>query len=351
MPMNLSALLKKREARVIIIDLLMIFILIINLNLIVFDWIFSYLMVQDVLEKYLPSFFYYYYENVHKDFLRVDLYFVTIFVIELLIRWAFAVKEKRYHRWFFYPFIHWYDVLGCIPIGQFRFLRILRVISIILRLQKLEIIDITKTYLFDSVAKYMNILVEEVSDRVVVNVLENIQEEIRSGTPVSERVITEVIMPQKTLLVEWLSQRLQSVSSDAHLKYKENIQQYVEKRIAEAVENNREIKDIAMIPILGSMIARNVEKAISDIVFSVVNGIIQDLASTHNRAIVSDLTDLTLESILVQGNDETASRMMREMVLQSLEIVKDQVKVKKWKVKDERENEARIKSRFKEALE
>jgi hypothetical protein len=349
--MNLSNLLKKREARIIIVDLLMIIILIINLNLIVFDWIFSYLTVQNLLEKYLPSFFYYYYENVHTDFLRVDLYFVTIFVVELLIRWGFAVKEKRYHRWFFYPFVHWYDVLGCIPVGQFRFLRILRVISIILRLQKLEIIDLTKTYLFDRIAKYMNILVEEVSDRVVVNVLENIQDEIREGTPVSDRVIMEVIMPQKTLLVEWLSQRLQTVSSDAHQKYNEDIQRYVEKRIADAVKNNREIKDIGMIPVFGSMISRNLENAISDIVYSVVNGIVQDLASTHNRAIVSDLTDLTLESILVRGNDETVSHMVKEMALQSIEIVKDQVKVKKWKVKDEREKEARIKNRFKEAME
>jgi hypothetical protein len=276
---------------------------------------------------------------------------VTVFVVELLIRWGIAIKEKRYQRWFFYPFVHWYDVLGCIPVGEFRFLRILRVISIMLRLQKLEIIDLTKTYLFDRIAKYMNILVEEVSDRVVVNVLENIQDEIHEGTPVSDRVITEVIMPQKTLLVEWLSQRLQTVSSDAHRTYKEDIQQYVEKRIADAVNNNKEIKDIGIIPVFGSMISRNLERAISDIVFSVVNGIIQDLASTHNREIVSDLTDLTLETILVQGNDEKANLMVKEMVLQSIEIVKDQVKVKKWKVKDEREKEERIKNRLKEAIE
>jgi hypothetical protein len=349
--MKLSNLLKKREARVIIVDLLMIIILIINLNLIVFDWIFSYPMVQNLLEKYLPSFFYFYYENIHKDFLRVDLYFVTVFVIELLIRWAIAIKAKQYQRWFFYPFIHWYDVLGCIPVGEFRFLRILRVISILIRLQKLEIIDLTKTYLFERFAKYMNILVEEVSDRVVVNVLENIQDEIREGTPVSDRVITEVIMPQKALLVEWLSQRLQAVSSDAHQTYKDDIEEYVEKRIAEAVNNNKEIKDIGMIPVLGSMISRNLERAISDIVFSVVNGIIQDLGSSNNREIVSDLTDLTLESILVQGNDEKAGEMVKEMVLQSIEIVKDQVKVKKWKVRDEQEREARIKDRFKEAIE
>lgn len=349
--MNFSALLKKREARVIIIDLLMIFIVIINLNLIVFDWIFAYPAVQDLLHKFLPTFYHYYYTHIHLNFMTIDLYFVTIYLVELAIRWIFAIKDRLYHRWFFYPFIHWYDVLGCIPVGEFRFLRILRVVSILFRLQKLEIIDMTKSYLFKSAAKYMNILVEEVSDRVVVNVLENIQDEIREGTPVSERVITEVIMPQKTHLVEWLSNRLQMVSADAHQAYKDDIKIYVEKRIAEAVEHNKEIKDIGLIPIVGGMISKNLERAIGDIVFSVVNGIIQDLASAGNKGIVEDLTDLTLDTLLEQGKDDNVNNMVKEMVLQSIEIVKDQVKVKKWKEKDVQEQEERIKSRFREALE
>lgn len=349
--MNLSILLKRREARVIIIDLLMIFIVIINLSLIVFDWVFAYPAVQDLLHKFLPAFYQYYYTHIHLNFMTIDMYFVTIYLVELIARWIFAIKDKLYHRWFFYPFINWYDVLGCIPVGEFRFLRILRVVTILLRLQKLEIIDISKSYLFKSAAKYMNILVEEVSDRVVVNVLDNIQDEIRAGTPGSERVITEVIMPQKTHLVEWLSNRLQIVSENAHEAYKDDIKFYVEKRIADAVEHNKEIREIGFIPIVGSMISRNIERAIGDIVFSVVNGIIQDLASANNKGVVEHLTDLTLDTLLAHSEDDRINEMVREMVLQSIEIVKDQVKVKKWKVKDIEEREEKIKSRLKEAFE
>lgn len=60
--------------------------------------------------------------------------FVSIFIAELLIRWMVTIHQKTYHKWFFYPVIHWFDVLGCIPVGSFRWLRLLRVFSILYRL-------------------------------------------------------------------------------------------------------------------------------------------------------------------------------------------------------------------------
>ncbi len=89
-----------------------------------------------------------------------------------MIRWAVAIARGTYHRWFFYPFVHWYDLLGCIPVGSFRWLRILRVVSLMFRLQKMGVVDFRDTYIGRSVIKYYRILVEEVSDRVVINVLE-----------------------------------------------------------------------------------------------------------------------------------------------------------------------------------
>ena len=52
-----------------------------------------------------------------------------------------AIRKQTYPRWYFYPFLHWYDLLGCIPIGSFRMLRLLRLISLTIRLQKMGIID------------------------------------------------------------------------------------------------------------------------------------------------------------------------------------------------------------------
>jgi hypothetical protein len=272
--------------------------------------------------------------------------FVTVFIIELSIRWIIAIKNRTYHRWFFFPFIHWYDVLGCVPVGSFRFLRILRVISIVLRLQRLKIIDITKSYVYGKFIKYINIATEEISDRVVLHVLEEFQDEIRRGNPVTDRIITEVIMPQKTILVNWLSQKIQRISSEAHGAYHEDIRDYINRLIEEAVDQNREITDIGKIPVFGGLIAASLEKIISDIVFNVVNTMIQDLASTNNKIVVEDIADLTFESFLTEEGDSELNRIAKDVVLQAIELVKEQVQVQQWKLRDMQKKEAQLKSRI-----
>lgn len=345
--MNISNLLKNRNVRVIIIDLFMLSVLVINLNLIIFDWIFTSAAVKGLLLKHTPGFFHFYNDNIHSDFLIIDLAFVAIYIIELIIRWIIAIAKKTYYKWWFYLFVHWYDVLGCIPVGSMRFLRILRVISILIRLQSLEVIDLTKTFLYDRGSKYLNMIIEEISDRVVVNVLDGIQDEVRKGNPVSDRVITEIIMPHKTSLVEWLSYRLQKISNNAHAKYKEDIQQYVNKRISDAVDENKEIKAIGLIPIFGSAAVGSLEKIISDIVFSVVNGIIEDLASENNKIIVEDVTDITLDTLLLeQESDQRLNEIIKDITVQSIELIKEQVKVKQWKIREMEERNARLKAKM-----
>src|SRR5699024_635131 len=132
------------------------------------------------------------------------------FVLDVVLGWTVAVVKKQYYRWYFYPFIHWYDVLGCIPVAGFRLLRILRVISILLRLQHLGIIDMRNWAIYRHLMVYYDIVVEEVSDRVVINVLSGAQREIRSGGNVlTQRVVREVVRPRQKQLVTAASSRIE----------------------------------------------------------------------------------------------------------------------------------------------
>jgi hypothetical protein len=234
-------------------------------------------------------------------------------------------------------------------VGSFRFWRILRVVSIVLRLQRLQIIDITQSYLYGKFVKYLAIATEEISDRVVVRVLDDIQDEINQGNPVADRIINEVILPQKEPLVNWLSQRIQRISTDAHLSYERDIRKYVNQLIEEALDRNKAISNIERIPVFGSVISKNLERAISDIVLSIVSNIIHDLTSTNNKVIVEDLADLTLKSFLTEGGDEELNRIAKDVVLQAIEVVKEQVEVQQWKLRDLEEEERRIKERLEAA--
>ncbi|MGI9544824.1 MAG: hypothetical protein ACR2MX_16290 [Cyclobacteriaceae bacterium] len=335
--MKFSAFFKRKEARIVIDDLFMMVLLIANLVLILFDTIFSSLTVQKLFARYTPDFFQFYNQEIHQDFLRIDLWFVGIFVIELLIRWGLAIKNKTYHKWFFYPFIHWYDVLGCIPAGSFRFLRLLRIISIVTRLQRLKIIDLTKTYLYSRFNKYLGIFTEEVSDRVVINVLSGVQDEVKNDNPIIDRIISEVLEPQKDTMIQWLSHRVQSVAAHAHENYHQDIEQYVNDKIAQAVKSNKEIANLEKIPMVGSSIASSLEKAISDIVFQVIEGAMKDLASDSNKFIIEDLTNITLDAITAAEEDRNLDRITKEMMVRSLELIKEQVAVQQWKVREEQE--------------
>lgn len=338
--MKFSQFLRQRDAKIIILDLLMLMVLMINLTLIVFDWIFASLTIQDFLSNHFPDFFHFYNERIHKDFIVIDLYFVVIFLTEFIIRWIWAVYRRTYYQWFFYPFLNWYDLLGCIPVGSLRFLRILRVISIAIRLQRLHVIDLTRTYMYAQVRKYYDVLVEEISDRVVINILSDLQQEIREGTPVTDRIINEIILPQKEAVVTWLSHRLQHISTNAMAAYQEGLHAYVGLRIKQAVEKNDEIRLIGQVPLVGRLIAGNLEKAIADIVYNVISGLIEDLASPKNKMIVENVADITIDALLMQEEDRRLDAIVNNVILQSLEVLKEQVAIQQWKLRELRESAA-----------
>ena len=317
-----------------IVDMLMIWLVIINLSYIVVEWSFTIDFVNAFLKEYLPPFHSWYDTHLHRNFYWYDMYFVAIFITEFCVRWFHAVYHNRHHKWFFYPFIHWYDVLGCIPLGSFRFLRIFRVGSMVLRLHKMRVIDLRDSSLFRMYQRYSAVIVEEVSDRVVVNVLEGVQDELKHGTPVVSRIILEVIRPQKDVLVEWLSTRIKHASDHHYESYQEQLREYVNRKVSIAVQGNSEVKDIAGIPLVGNTITGKLERAVADITYAVIEGIILDLSSEENSKVISELADVTMDMVLLEEEDEQLNQIAVEMVNQSIDIIKEQVEVKRWQEED-----------------
>ena len=279
---------------------------------------------------------------IHSNFNTIDLAFVAVFLSEFIFSWILAIIQKIYHKWFFYPFLHWYDLIGCIPVGSLRFVRILRVFSILVRLQNLKIIDLTNTYIFSNLKKYYSIVVEEISDRVVVNVLEGFQEEISSGGPVVDNIINEVIRPKKALLVEWISRRLEHALERDVLIRKNEIEDYVETLITESLGKNTELKTIELLPVLGKKITETIESAITNIINSIIEKGLTDLASYKNRAIVKDATDLVINSIEHKDEESDLNEIFSNISIEVIEIIKKQVQIQKWKLKEDTERGADV---------
>ena len=56
-----------------------------------------------------------YREVLHEPLRTLGGFFTLFLIFELLVRWAIAIKENVYYRWFFFTFVHWYEVRGCFP--------------------------------------------------------------------------------------------------------------------------------------------------------------------------------------------------------------------------------------------
>ncbi|MFB6099553.1 MAG: hypothetical protein ABEK84_10670 [Salinibacter sp.] len=323
-----------RETLGLIVDVVMMILIVINLTLIIIDWGFASPFVQTQLRAYAPAVYTWYDQTIHQHFLLYDLAFVTVFVVEILVRWGLAIYRQRYHRWFFYPFVHWYDVLGCIPVGSLRSLRLLRLVAMVPKLQRTGIVDLRKTYLYETFDKYRDVVLEEISDRVTVRIIEGIQSEVRSSETATQRIAEEVIGPQREALIEALTHRLQEATAVAYESQQEDFHEYLDSVIEDAVRRNREISTIASLPGVGRPVADLLERAISDIVFNVVDQMVRDVCSLDNDQAIAQVTSVSAEALMSPKYDQRLNRIARSVVLQSLDVIKDQVKIQRWKQAD-----------------
>ncbi|MFQ3788937.1 ion transporter [Halomonas sp. A29] len=309
-------------------DLLIIVLVVANLALLLFDSLFLLGPINNVFAAIAPGLHAAYDNNVHANFVEIDLVFVAIFVLDVLLGWGVAIAERRYHRWFFYPFVHWYDVLGCIPVGGFRLLRILRVISLLTRLHRLRLIDVRGWRLYAVYAKYYEIFFEELSDRVAIRLLGNMQEQILSSDSLSTRVIDRVVMPRKQQLIHELSRRLEEMTGNAYARNRQETMHYVSSLVGRTVAESQEIKRLRRLP-MGDTFARSMESSLRDLACRLVDEAMAGLRSPEFTALVERLADSGFDTWLQV--DEHTDRVTEQVLVDMLELVKEQIAVKQWR--------------------
>ncbi|MBB3046743.1 hypothetical protein FHR99_000979 [Litorivivens lipolytica] len=321
--LNLQKLRENQEATWFYVDLIMLGLLMINLIWLSFDWLFTIDMVSSTLENLTPAFHKYYGEQIHPNYLRYDLVFVSIFIAELLVRWINAIRHQRYTRWYWYPFIHWYEVLGCIPLTGFRLLRLLRIISMVYRLQRLGIINLRETRLGRFTEDNYNVLMEHVADRVVINVLDGITDEVQHGQPVMRDLIQRVILPRKQDIAKALAEPITRGLEVQLNRHDEDVRAYLLHRIREAMEASEDIGKLEKVPLVGDYTLDLLERTISDIVYNILKQTADDLVHIDNQQLVETVVEALMELLMQEtsGLDQVAE----DILVESLEMIKERV--------------------------
>ncbi|MES2662837.1 MAG: hypothetical protein V4629_06010 [Pseudomonadota bacterium] len=315
----------------------MLMIIIINLAILGFDVLYDSQTMRKFITNVAPNFSVHYGKEIHPDILRIDLIFIGIYITELLIRWGIAIFRKTYHRWFFYPFVHWYDTLGCIPIAGFHGLRLLRVFVILKRLHRMGWLNWNQNFIYLTIKKYSAILTEEVSDRVVCHILNNMQHELRQGTPIFNTIIKEAIAPQTDVLSIWIVNRLRDWATHSFDPRKDKVREQIRNYVQEAILRNVELQRMTKTPGVGHWAREKLEVVVADMVFDVGEQMMNFFRSEHSPEAIREIQHVVIQSL---SNHTELNSVIEDILYSSLEIIKQQVRIQQWKLAEQGERQS-----------
>lgn len=326
-------------------DLLMLFVVLINLAYLFFGFLFQFDVVASSIHYLLPEFHDWYASTIFPQIFQYDLIFVGIYIAELIFRWIRSIYRKKYDKWWFYPFVHWYDVIMCIPLLHgINLLGALRFFGLVYRLQRLGVFDLTKTFVFKKSAFVSEVVVEEVADLVIAKMITMAQEEVQKGSPLVNKIVSNVIKPKEDAIVNYLSDRIGEAMNISYSQYRGELQQYTYKIIKEAIHENQELKTLNYIPGLGNFIKETLDRAVADITFNTIDKLMQDIINPDNTRGVKEVTHGLIGSFLDNSHPQSKelNTMIVGIVSDSLEEVKHAVRMKEWKIKQAKEKKAEI---------
>jgi hypothetical protein len=327
--LDLKRLRESREGKWFLLDIFMLLLLIVNLFLLIVDGLYSIDVVRQWLIDYVPQLAAAY-QPIHEKFVLIDLCFVSLFLSEFVVRWCVSVRQKTYLRWYFYPFIHWYDLVGCIPLGATRIFRFLRVFSIVYRLQKYGIIDLRETGLYRFVGFYYEVLLEELTDRVILKSLSDVQGELEGNSQIVEDILQQVVYTRKETLASWVSLSMAHVGDSIERNKEGIVTQHLIDSVSEAMSNNDEVARLRSIPMIGKRLEGRLERGVADIVVSTIVNLLNEMSV---EKMLSLLEKNQLDRA-VPGDPAQVSEInmeMRRMLDDCIEVIKEHVSEKKWK--------------------
>jgi hypothetical protein len=267
-------------------------------------------------------------------FIWIDLAFIAIFLLEFLIMWASAVRRLGSDQRVLYPLYHWYDLVSCIPLREFRFLRLLRVMAVYYRLIQSDIIPLRNHPLYLRVMKYRKILMEEISDQVSLNILSNIQEKTRLGT--SRELIRDTLHTHRNDLQQVVVERLQKLEMPTLQARKQEIAAFIAGTVYESIRESSDYRQLERIPVLSGFLpqlinAAKVETLTTQSIDNFQERLLQWLQTPEGQvllgAVVQDLIDQVIEIFA----DPRIQELSESISIQVLEELKKSSHAKTWK--------------------
>lgn len=318
-------------------DVFMMFMIIINLfclagNALLTsefgEWLFRFIHLPAVLDFYEA--------HLHPWVMMTEAWFTIFLIVELLVRWGIAILLKQHQRWFFFPFVHWYEILAIIP--QLRFLRLLRAGAIAYHLHEHGYRIFPESW-YKRVQFYYNLVMEELTSRIVLTVLDGIKRELSTSTT-HKKLITDLIDHHRQLFAQALAEILQESLGKELQAERQHIAKNVGLIVNQAIEDTPELTQLLrLIPIVGGRIEQQIQSIGQRLGENITQGLIAPFATTHNDShrIYQEIAH-KLSHIAIEKNQHL-DQLVESAVFESLEAIRQQVKIKEWQQLLEQKNQ------------
>ncbi len=263
--------------------------------------------------------------------------FFTIFLIwEILIRWGFAIVNKTYYRWFFFPFVHWYEVISCFP--QLRVFRLLRAVAIGRRLHQMGYKVLPKRWL-KTIQFYYGIVLEELSDRVLLTATANIRSQLDTSID-SQALIKKTVDNNRenieamivSMLRTELAPRLRKelIPTNANSPVATHVGLAIRDAVAKTPEINAVLRKI---PIAGSMIESQIMGISEKVGYNIADSV---SARLLNDEVLDELfTSIAYGISQIDTTNPALEALIADIIKESLDAFEAQIKTQQWQHHEE----------------
>lgn len=312
----------------LVYDIFMVFIIVFNLFCLgmnfflmsnIGEWFFNSIHLAGVLEFYRSY--------LHPWVIITEAWFIIFLITELAVRWAIAIVNKHHARWWFFPFIHWYEILAIIP--HLRFLRLFRAGIIAYRLHELGYKVVPDNIRIKALF-YYSVVMEELSDRVVITVVDGVRQELETSSSHKD-IIHELVDHHRQLFTIALSSVLQESLAKTLQAQQPIITQKVGIIVNQAIEDTPELTHLLrLIPIVGGRIEQQIQSIGQRLGENISAGLIEPFTNgsvnqpNQNYLFIAEkVSELNIDNKYLE-------ELVESVVFESLAAIRKQVKVKQW---------------------
>lgn len=256
---------------------------------------------------------------------------ITIFlVVELVVRWALAIITKRYYRWFFFPFVHWYEVLSVFP--QLRALRLLRVVVIGYGFYKMGWRFLPESWI--RTAKfYYDVVLEEVSDRVILTALDSVERELRESGA-HHALVKNIINNHRDQIEAVAGEIMQQEVAPALRTHAQLTREGVGNAVYRALANVPDLnKYLRLIPIAGGIIESQIQQVGRQVAENITDELVKPFAEAPPKGQVfnNNFSLIAKRVGEISAEHEPLEDLVSSIVFSSFETIRAQIAVQQWK--------------------